>query len=130
MSTLVLVDTDVLIDVLRGYAPAVSFLRDYSERIIVSAIVVAELYAGVRGAKDEAEQTALENLLELFRTVPVRGDIARLGGLYFRDYGPSHGVSLPDALVAATAVLEGAALKTLNVKHYPMFEGIEPAYRR
>ena len=109
---------------------AASFLRDYSERIILSAIVVAELYAGVRGEKDEAEQTALENLLELFQMVPVRGDIARLGGLYFRDYGPSHGVSLPDALVAATAVLEGAALKTLNVKHYPMFEGIEPAYRK
>ena len=130
MSAPILVDTDVLIDALRGYAPAASFLRDCSERIILSAIVVAELYAGVRGEKDEAEQTALENLLELFQVVPVRGDIARLGGLYFRDYGPSHGASLPDALVAATAVLEGAALKTLNVKHYPMFEGIEPVYRK
>ena len=130
MSTRVLVDTDVLIDVLRGYRPAVSFVRDYSERIILSAIVVAELYAGVRGEKDDAEQIALENLLALFRVVPVRGDIARLGGLYSRDYGPSHGIDLPDALVAATAFLEGAELKTLNVKHFPMFEGIEPPYRK
>ena len=130
MSGRVLVDTDVLIDFLRGYGPAVSFVHDHSDRIVLFAVVVAELYAGARGAKDDPEQTVLENLLSLFRVVPINNEIARLGGLYRRDYGPSHGISLPDALVAATAVLEGAALKTLNVKHYPMFEGIEPAYRK
>lgn len=123
----VLVDTDVLIDFLRGHGPAVSFVDDHSDRIVLPAIVVAELYAGVKG---DAEQTVLENLLSVFRVVPISGEIARLGGLYRRDYGPSHGTGLSDALVAATAFLEGAELKTLNVKHYPMFEGIEPAYRK
>ena len=127
MSGQVLVDTDVLIDFLRGYGPAVSFVDDHSDRIVLSAIVVAELYAGVKG---DAEQTVLENLLSVFRVVPISGEIARLGGLYRRDHGPSHGTGLSDALVAATAFLEGAELKTLNVKHYPMFEGIEPAYRK
>ena len=56
--------------------------------------------------------------------------IARLGGLYKRDYGKSHGVSLADAVVAATTTFENAELKTLNVKHYPMFDAIEPAYRK
>ena len=130
MSGRVLVDTDVLIDFLRGYGPAVSFVNDHSDRIVLSAVVVAELYAGARGAKDDPEQTVLENLLSLFRVVPINNEIARLGGLYRRDYGPSHGIGLPDALVAATAFLERAELKTLNVKHYPMFEGIEPAYRK
>ena len=130
MSGPILVDTDVLIDFLRGYGPAVSFVNVHSDRIVISAIAVAELYAGVRGAKDDREQTALGNLLSLFRVVPANNEIARLGGLYRRDYGPSHGISLPDALVAATALLERAELKTLNVKHYPMFEGIEPAYRK
>ena len=130
MSGPILVDTDVLIDFLRGYGPAVSFVNDHSDRIVLSAVVVAELYAGARGAKDDPEQTVLENLLSLFRVVPINNEIARLGGLYRRDYGPSHGISLPDALVAATAVLEGAELKTVNVKHYPMYEGIAPAYRK
>ena len=130
MSGRILVDTDVLIDFLRGYGPAVSFLNIHSDRIVLSAIVVAELYAGARGTKDDPEQTVLENLLSLFRIVTINSEIARLGGLYRRDYGPSHGISLPDALVAATAFLERAELKTLNVKHYPMFEGIEPAYRK
>jgi len=40
------------------------------------------------------------------------------------------GPRLSDAIVAATASLENAELKTLNVKHYPMFNAIQPAYRK
>lgn len=130
MSRPVLLDTDVLIDFLRGYDKAASFVNVNLDRIILSSIVVAELYAGVRGGKDDTEQAVLENFLSLFRVVPVSGDIAKLGGLYKRDYGRSHGVGLADAIVAATAALEDAELRTLNVKHYPMLHPIEPAYRK
>jgi len=126
----ILVDTDVLIDFLRGYEEAMSLVAVNSERIVVSSIVVAELYAGVRGGADGVEQGVLERLLGLFRVVPVSSGIARLGGLYKRDYGKSHGVGLADAIVAATATVEDAELMTLNVKHYPMFSGIEAAYRK
>ena len=126
----ILLDTDVLIDFLRGHDKAVSFVNANLDRIILSSIVVAELYAGVRGGKGDAEQVVLENFLSLFRVVPISGDVAKLGGLYKRDYGRSHGVGLADAIVAATATLEGAELKTLNVKHYPMLQDIEPAYRK
>ena len=130
MSKPFLVDTDVLIDFLRGREQAVSFVNLESDRIIVSSIVVAELYAGVRGGKGDTEQSTLERFLSLFRIVHVTAAIARLGGLYKRDYGRSHGVSLADAVVAATATLENAELKTLNVKHYPMFNAIQPAYQK
>ena len=105
MSAPILVDTDVLVDFLRGYEAAVSLVAVNSERIVVSTIVVAELYAGVRGGVDGVEQGVLERLLALFRVVPVSSGIARLGGLYRRDYGKSHGVGLADAIVAATATL-------------------------
>lgn len=130
MSRALLVDTDVLIDFLRGHEKAMSLITVNSERIVVSSIVVAELYAGVRGGADGVEQGVLERLLALFRVVPVGDAIARLGGLYKRDYGKSHGVGLADAIVAATATLEDAELTTLNVRHYPMFSGLEPAYRK
>ena len=107
-----------------------SFANRHSDRIIVSSIVVAELHAGVRGGKADAEQAALESFLSLFRVVSVTDAIARLGGIYKRDYGRSHGTGLADGVVAATATLEDAELKTLNVRHYPMFKGIEPAYRK
>ncbi len=126
----ILVDTDVLIDFLRGHEQARSFVSAHSERIMMSSVTVAELYAGVRGEKGGTEQTVLDDLLALFRVVPVTVDIGRLGGLYKRDYGASHGVDPADAIIAATATLEDAALETLNVKHYPMFAGLEPAYRK
>jgi len=123
----ILVDTDVLVDFLRGYGKAVSFVNSNSDRIILSSIVVAELYAGVKG---EGEQFILDSFVSLFPVVAITAEIAKTGGLYKRDYGKSHGVGLADAIVAATAEVEGAELRTLNVKHYPMFKYLEPAYRK
>ena len=130
MSRSILVDTDVLIDFLRGHEPAVSFVENNADRIILSSIVVAELYAGVRGGEKDRERTVLENFLSLFRVVPVSRDIAKLGGLYKRDYCRSHGVGIADAILAATATLADAEMKTLNVRHYPMLGNLEPAYRK
>ena len=43
---------------------------------------VAELYAGVRGAAEDAERQDLEDFLALFPVVPVGADMARIGGLH------------------------------------------------
>ncbi len=125
MSDLILVDTDILIDFLRGYNKAVTFVDRFSSQIILSPIVIAELYAGVKG---NDELTVLDNFISLFRVVILTAEIAKLGGLYKRDFGKSHGVGLADAILAATAEVEKAELKTLNVKHYPMFNALKPAY--
>ncbi|MCX5883581.1 MAG: type II toxin-antitoxin system VapC family toxin [Deltaproteobacteria bacterium] len=127
MARLILLDTDVLVDFFRGREKAVAFVNTYNARIILSSIVVAELYAGVKGNE---EQNALQNFVSLFRVVPVNAEIGRAGGLYKRDYGKSHGVGLADAILAATAEAENAELKTLNSKHYPMLKGIRPAYNK
>jgi predicted nucleic acid-binding protein len=123
----VLVDTDVLVDFLRGQSLACTLINKHSEGIILSSIVVAELCAGARG---EQELATIDRFLSLFRIVPVSLDIARQGGLFKRDYAKSHGIGLADAIVAATATMVGADLKTLNVKHYPMIKGLMPAYRK
>ena len=121
MAGLILLDTDVLVDFLRGHRKAVVFVNAHSDRIILSSIVIAELYAGVKG---DNEQAALDNFVSLFQVVSVSADIAKIGGLYKRDYGRSHGVGLADAILAATAEAEKAELKTLNRKHYPMLKGL------
>lgn len=41
----ILVDTDVLVDFLRGHEKAVAFVNEFSSQIILSPIVIAELYA-------------------------------------------------------------------------------------
>jgi predicted nucleic acid-binding protein len=127
MAKPVLVDTDVMIDFLRGNPKAVSLVKKHAEHIILSAIVVAELYAGVRG-KEELQ--TLDALMSLFRIVPISPDLARQGGLYKNEYAKSHGVGLADAIIAASAEEEHAELKTLNTKHYPMIKGLLPPYRK
>ncbi|MBW1780243.1 MAG: type II toxin-antitoxin system VapC family toxin [Deltaproteobacteria bacterium] len=127
MAKPILLDTDVLIDFFRGNEKAVAFVNKYNARIILSSIVVAELFAGIKG---DAEQAALQNFVSLFRVVPVDTEIGKAGGLYKRDYGKSHGVGLADAILAATAEAENAQLKTLNTKHYPMLKGLKPAYNK
>jgi len=125
MAELILPDTDVLIDFLRGYPQAIDFINTNASQIILSAIVVAELYAGVR---ENQELTILDNFVSLFEVISVNSEIAKIGGLYKRDFGKSHGVGLADAVIAATCSLKNAQLKTLNVKHYPMIKKLEPAY--
>ena len=123
----VLVDTDVMVDFLRGHPKAVALVQAQSAQIILSSIVAAELYAGVRG---DEELSTLDSLIQLFRIVPVSPELARAAGLYKRDYAKSHGIGLADAIVAATAQAENADLKTLNTKHYPMIKGLKPAYTK
>ena len=127
MSSRVLVDTDVLVDFLRGHPAAVAFVEGHSDQILLSVVVVAELYEGVKGP---AESAALGAFVSLFPIPPVGLSIAEVAGRYRREYGRSHNVGLADAIVAATAEVEQAALRTLNVRHYPMFTGLEPAYRK
>jgi predicted nucleic acid-binding protein len=125
MAGTVLFDTDVLVDFLRGHPQAVALLESTVGDFVISSIVAAELYAGVKG---DEELKTLDRFLSLFRVAPVSRDIARAGGLYRKTFGKSHGLGLADAIIAATAVVDQADLKTLNTKHYPMIKGLKPAY--
>jgi hypothetical protein len=62
--------------------------------------------------------------------VTKASEAAEMGGAWVRQFGRSHGVEIPDALIAATAVAHHLELKTLNIKHYPMFKNIGPAYHK
>ena len=121
----VLVDIDVLVDFLRGDPRAAAFIETFSDRIILSSIVVAELFSA---ARSEDERAALDDFISLFPVVPVSEAIAKAGAIFRSDYGMLHGVSLAAAILAATVEAEGAELKTLNIRHYPMFEDLKPAW--
>ncbi len=117
MSDTMLVDTDVLVDFLRGFEKATDFINKYSSKIILSSIVVAELYAGVKGTN---ELTVLDNFVSPFSRCPNnRQEIAKAGGLYKRDFGKSHGVGLADAILAATADKEKSRIQDAKCKTLP-----------
>ncbi len=122
-----LLDTDVLIDYLRGQPDAVAYMRGLAAPLLVAAVTVAELYAGVR---DGAERTALDNFVKAFEVVPVDAQIAERGGPYRRDYGTGHATGLADTLIAATADMRQATLVTLNARHFPMLANVVIPYRK
>ncbi len=113
----VLVDTDVLINFLRGKQQAKEFLLAHlhSGPILCSVITVAEIFAGMRPHEQEKTRELLDNL----EVVPVTHAIAEKAGIY-KGGIKSHSLELDDCLIAATAHLHKAILATGNDRHYPM----------
>ncbi len=75
------------------------------------------------------EEPAVRALFDTLIWVPVDADVAELaGGLanrYRREYP---GISIPDYLIASTALQLDADLWTLNVRDFPMFPDLRPPY--
>ena len=123
----VLIDTDILIDYLRGISDAVAFVEGNSAEAHISAINIAELYQGVRPG---VEQVKLAKTLSSLICLPITSEKAELAGLFSRDFRPSHGCGLADCLVAATAYLHNLTLATLNLKHFPMLQDVVVPYQK
>ncbi len=122
-----LVDSDVLIAHLRGVAAARDWLVGVrkSGRLAISVVSIAELVGGMR----TVERREVWRLLASFRVEPATEIIARRAGDMMRRYRRSHNkIGLGDYLVAATADVKGLELATLNVRHFPMFEGLQPPF--
>ena len=123
-----LLDTSVAIDHLRGAQPAVELLHrliDEDESVISSEVVRFELLAGLRGQETEA----LEQFFSAFSWIPVDEGIARTAGELARQHRRANsGIDEADYLIAATAVALNADLLTMNVRHFPMFTDLRPAY--
>lgn len=121
-----LLDTCILIDVLRGKSAASAFVTGFKAPPQVSAVTLTELVAGCR---NESERKRVDRLLSHYMVHDIGRDIANLAGEYIRRYGASHGTDPIDALIAATAKTHSAALATLNLKRFPMFTGLTRPYR-
>lgn len=122
-----LVDSDVLIAHLRGVDAARRFLVDQRRRgpLHTSVVTLAEVTGGMRSA----ERRAVWSLLGGLAVEDVTERVALRAGEYRRRYRRSHGsIGLADYLIAATAIERGLELATLNVRHFPMFTQLTPAF--
>ncbi len=119
---IVLVDSDVLIEVSRHrdgkLISAWLTLTESEIEVVYSPVSAAELWAGALAH----EHDVLTRLFRSLRCASSNEETGRLAGDYLRHYRKSHGLELPDALIAAAAVQNGAMLWTRNRKHYPMKE--------
>ncbi len=124
-----LLDTSVLVDHLRNDPRAVELLLGANERgeqLWGSVATRAELIGGMRSTEREATMRLLDSLT----WVELSVDIADRAGELRRIFRRSHpGVDLADYVIAASAESVDARLVTRNVKHFPVFPGLTPAYQ-
>lgn len=113
----VLVDTDVLINFLRGVETAREFLLSIVNDSVIccSVITVAEIYAGMK----EHEREKTTGLIDSLTVIDVTRDMAEKAGRYKAGH-KGHSLELDDCLIAAAAFVKKAVLATGNEKHYPM----------
>jgi predicted nucleic acid-binding protein len=108
----ILVDSDVLVDHLRGHRRLV--VGD--DHVHVSAVTRAELFSG-RGV----EERRIRRLLEPMTDLPVDAAVAERAGRLRR--GGS--MRLPDALIAATALQHRLTLVTRNTRDFQGIRGLK-----
>lgn len=114
-----MIDTDILIDALRGLTASVNFLahQHAAGGISISIISAMELIAGCRnGAELRQIQSFAGNLVVL----PITSSSSQTARQLMESYFLSHGLLIPDALIAATALDQALPLYTKNVRHFQM----------
>jgi tRNA(fMet)-specific endonuclease VapC len=90
--------------------------------LAVSVITVGELYYGVR---DKRELRKIKKHLSMIQQIALNADISALFITLLEDYALSHKLSVPDALIAATAIDRKIPLYTLNAKDFRYIQNLE-----
>lgn len=121
MADMVLIDTDILIDVGRGIDEATTCLQILEQQgnTAISVLTQMELMVGCR---NKNELNALEHFLERFFIVHLNESISQLAVGFLKRYRLSHGLLIADALIAATAKSLGGALASKNQRDYRFIE--------
>jgi len=116
----VLVDSDILIEVLRGRKAEVlkhwTELVDSERPLFYSPVSLAEIRHGMR----PHERESVERVMSAMVCIPIDIEIGARAGDYLMAFHASHAVELGDALIAASASVHQLELWTQNRKHFPM----------
>jgi predicted nucleic acid-binding protein len=119
----ILVDTDVLIWHLRGYAQATGRL-DQLPALVMSSVTYFEILQGMR---NKLELQAFKKMLaqRQAQLLPITPAITERAGQLLEALTLSHGLSMGDALIAATALEHGLSVLTANTKHFSAVDGLQ-----
>ena len=121
---LIVVDSDVLIDALRGREPAVRRVTDglHAGVLCTTTVTVFELLSGVR---TEAESVAVERLLAPMTVLPFDDAASREAARLRRRLAPEgRSIGMTDYLIAGICIARAAALLTRNRAHFERVPGL------
>jgi len=119
---MILCDTDIFIEAFKNNTLATDSLRRIGfQNIALSAITLMELYFG---AFNKRELLKIKSRLQKLEIISLDQKMTETAINMIERYAKSHGLHIPDALIAATAICRGMQLLTYNVKDFKFVEGI------
>lgn len=124
---MVVVDTSIIIDHLRREddenSPFRLLIKDIQQdQIAISIVTVQELFVGQSTKRAEINRIVLSFVANL-KILPYTYEVAKLAGEIDRDL--ARPIDLADAAIAATVILNGAKLFTLNSKDFQGIDNLE-----
>ena len=119
---MILCDTNVIIEILKGNEKTIKIIESIGlENIAISSVTVMELYFG---ALNKRELSKIKKHLKALNIVHFDNDISELAVSMIESYSKSHGLQIPDAIIAATALSFEMKLFTLNLKDFKYIDGL------
>lgn len=120
----ILIDTDILIDISRGVGSATQVVEGYRQGFVLAISVVTQLELMV-GCENKKELTQLSEFLDRFQILPISEEVSAKTVELFRKYRLSHGVQIPDMLIASTALIHRIHLVSKNRKDFSFIENLD-----
>jgi|RhiMetdeSRZDD1v2_1073273.scaffolds.fasta_scaffold263781_2 predicted nucleic acid-binding protein len=118
-----LLDTNIAVDALRRFPPAVAYLRTAEQQGTLSLSLPAQMEL-IIGCCNAAELRRLRAFLERFEICALSATIGGTAVDLIYQYRLSHGLLLAEALIAATALEYEETLYTKNVRHFRMIPAL------
>jgi len=109
----ILVDSCIFIDIFRGNRQL------YQDLVFLNSIVYMEL---IQGSRDKIELERINNFLKDFKILPLTQKISKKSMELMKTYSISHGLLIPDALIAATAIIKNLPLWTFNRRDFQFID--------
>jgi predicted nucleic acid-binding protein len=128
-ATRTVIDTDILIDLLRNVKKVVAFLAEIEERgslLSTTVINAFELYHGAHKSRErEQNLLATRKLLNRLILLPLGLRSAETaGGIYAQLETKGQPIGLRDALIGAITLTKGYTIVTRNVEHFQKITGL------
>ena len=123
MTTLTIVDSDILIDAAQKIEVAIDCLARIEHQSVLAISVITQMELIV-GCRNKVELRHTERFLQRFRVIKLSEAISDTALELVREYRLSHGLLIPDALIAASAITLNQPFISKNQRDYRFIEGL------
>ncbi len=119
---MILCDTNIIIEALKNNPVVIQAIEKIGlDRVAISVVTAMELYYG---ALNKAELKKIKLHLSSIQIFHINEEISVTASELIERYAKSHGLQIPDALIAATSINRGFKLYTGNKKDFVYIEKI------